>query len=112
MAEDKELEETQRDIDAEIKQEEEMNYQIDKEFQQEVVDYFKGKNIKNADKLLMETARNNYKAGKQSERERILKIIKEVIHITIDSGNKEFAEGYHIGWSECLEELKTKVQNG
>ncbi len=50
-------------------------------FSKETVDYFKNRNIKDADRLLMRTARNNFqegiKLGKAQEQERILKICKK-----------------------------------
>ena len=38
------------------------------EYNKEIVDYFKRKDIKEADKLLFETAKNNFEAGKEVQR--------------------------------------------
>jgi len=42
--------------------------------------------------------------------EDVLSEMKEKVQITIDLGNEEYANGYHSGWTECLEELKKPIQ--
>ena len=46
-----------------------------KDFEKEVVSYYKGKKVTDADALLLRAAVNNFKAGQQAEQKRILEII-------------------------------------
>ena len=44
----------------------------------DIVNYYKGKDIKEADKLLLKTAQNNFKAGQEAERKKILDVLKDM----------------------------------
>ena len=46
-----------------------------KDFEKEVVSYYKGKKVTDADALLLRTAKNNFKEGQQAEQIRILELI-------------------------------------
>ena len=48
--------------------------ECEKDFGKEAVSYYKGRKVTDADTLLLRTAENNFKAGKQAERKRILEI--------------------------------------
>lgn len=48
------------------------------EFIKEVIDYFKGKNIQDADKLLFETAQNNFKLGYNRALQEFKELAKEI----------------------------------
>jgi len=56
----------------------------------EIRDYYKGKDIVKADRLLISTAKNNFEQGRLSERERILKIIDKVLVENYETTLKQF----------------------
>jgi hypothetical protein len=46
--------------------------------EKEIIEYFKGKNIIDADKLLMDTARNNFNAGYKKAKKENEKVLAEI----------------------------------
>ena len=48
-----------------------------KDFEKEVVSYYKGKKVTDADALLLRTAKNNFKEGQQAEQIRIFDVLQQ-----------------------------------
>ena len=80
------------------------------EYNKEIVDYFKRKDIKEADKLLFETAKNNFEAGKEVQRkedfEMFEKMIKEIIDFYENNGDRTFLKGFIPKVKQKLKEMK------
>ena len=78
------------------------------EYNKEVVDYFKGKDIKKADKLLFDTAKNNFEAGKEAQRKEDFEMKRE-----FNLSEKELEELYYLksDVKEFIRLLKEEMNN-
>ena len=67
----------EKEVNRQIKEAYKLGQQAEqkKDFEKEVVSYYKGKKVTDADALLLRTAKNNFKEGQQAEQKRILEII-------------------------------------
>ena len=80
-----------------------------KDFEKEVVSYYKGKKVTDADALLLRTAKNNFKEGQQAEQKRILELIdRDIVYFKgLNYKEKSYPRGRTI--LSFLEALKKAV---
>jgi hypothetical protein len=62
---------------------------------QDIINYFKGKDIKEADRLLIETAKNNFNKGEQIGRNKAIEEFSEKL-------KKEYGRGRDDGWVSAI----------
>ncbi|MCK9429495.1 MAG: hypothetical protein M0R17_05785 [Candidatus Omnitrophica bacterium] len=79
--------------------------------QENIVNYYKGKDVNEADKLLFETAQNNFKAGyekgrAEKEQENKKKLTIEYWENALKNGDKFWSEKYQ----ELLSTLQEKIE--
>ena len=70
-----------------------------------IVNFYKGKDVTEADRLLFDTAQNNFKAGQKSQREEELKFLKSLTWFNM---NKKV----RLRIDKRIKELEMKNKNG
>ena len=78
-----------------------------KGFEKEVVSYYKGKKVTDADALLLRAAVNNFKAGQQAEQKRILEDLDKIYN---DFLRMDFSPEQLLSITHFEEALKTRLE--
>ena len=92
--------------------------------EKDMVDYFKGKDIKKADRLLLNTAQNNFIAGMSKRKENELEFLKRldkayqekiskvpvVIQRAIEKKDKDFWNGVNLAFNNFRERIQERIK--
>ena len=75
------------------------------EYNKEIVDYFKRKDIKEADKLLFDTAKNNFEAGKEAQKKEDIEMFEKKLEKLKEWADKNTGCGGDTPYGELLDEI-------